>query len=900
MPGYSIEYRTHVQNEGWETEWSADGETAGTQGKGLRLEGIQIRLVSNRSDLTDYNSLLSKISKLDESLYTDYSITYLDETVSANTVKDTNTQDEVDSAVEAIQDAYSSLEKLSSYKSYSTAGTFGTSTVTTISSGVIVEKGETTLQNLIIRGDLILDSSASGSITLDNVEVTGDILVRGSLTTLNYDSSEDVNLIFQTFSNGSLTVNSSGDGLLNIYYSEEMSGVVTQATSKSVVLSGSFGEVGFDGTLFKISVSDDSYVDWLTLGDDSEGSTISVSEGATVARMTLYSKTAMTGTGVVTLLEANANNITYTKSPKKVTVGSYVTVDPKLEAILVKSITLTSSSSNLYMGSTVTMTASTSPTDATDDSINWSIINGTGSATISSDGVITPTALGSVTVRATAGDGSGVKAIKTFVIKEPVGGILTSMTTKLPMGTVSPVINITLTGDTFTTEASTVANWTIDSASGLSIRSIVRNSSTSVTVYTTGTAASGTFTLHANEEAMTSGVESEELNIEIYLQEVSLLTIPGIVAPVTGATPSLAGISTDQYTGTIMWYPTASTFQEGVSYTASVVLTPKSGYTFEGVNANSFVVAGASSVTNTANSGVVTVVFPATSLISTDANILSGTLGGATIGGESFTGASTIATSTSLTVAVPAESRTDAILSLTKSNSASTITYGKNTGVVPDNTIYSVNLSTTGTIASLNSGDVIWVKVVAEDGITTRYYKITVVDIVYDLLTVTQPSGVAIATEQTTVEDALTYLNENYSTVTVTSSPSGVTTLPVIWSFTTVDNWDSEFSSDKDAYNVFRWTAVLGDVTNTNSVNTTGVTTVKSTWVHTYDVAFVTNNDQTIETITVEEGNILGEPEGMVKEGSTLDGWYLEETFETKWDFADAISADITLYAKWV
>jgi uncharacterized repeat protein (TIGR02543 family) len=134
----------------------------------------------------------------------------------------------------------------------------------------------------------------------------------------------------------------------------------------------------------------------------------------------------------------------------------------------------------------------------------------------------------------------------------------------------------------------------------------------------------------------------------------------------------------------------------------------------------------------------------------------------------------------------------------------------------------------------------------------------------------------------------------------VTSSPSGVTTLPVIWSFTTVDNWGSEFSSDKDAYNVFRWTAVLGDVTNTNSVNTTGVTTVKSTWVYTYDVAFVTNNDQTIDTITVEEGNILGEPEGMVKDGFTLEGWYLEETFETKWDFADVISGDMTLYANWI
>jgi len=45
-----IEYRTHVENEGWETGWATDGEAAGTEGKGLRLEGIQIRLVNMPSN----------------------------------------------------------------------------------------------------------------------------------------------------------------------------------------------------------------------------------------------------------------------------------------------------------------------------------------------------------------------------------------------------------------------------------------------------------------------------------------------------------------------------------------------------------------------------------------------------------------------------------------------------------------------------------------------------------------------------------------------------------------------------------------------------------------------------------------------------------------------------------
>ncbi|MBO4365610.1 MAG: Ig domain-containing protein, partial [Eggerthellaceae bacterium] len=40
---YDIAYRTHVQNEGWQG-WKRNGVMAGTEGKGYRLEGIEIKL----------------------------------------------------------------------------------------------------------------------------------------------------------------------------------------------------------------------------------------------------------------------------------------------------------------------------------------------------------------------------------------------------------------------------------------------------------------------------------------------------------------------------------------------------------------------------------------------------------------------------------------------------------------------------------------------------------------------------------------------------------------------------------------------------------------------------------------------------------------------------------------
>ena len=44
--GYSgsVEYKTLIQNKGWESAWKKDGELSGTSGEALRLEAIQIRL----------------------------------------------------------------------------------------------------------------------------------------------------------------------------------------------------------------------------------------------------------------------------------------------------------------------------------------------------------------------------------------------------------------------------------------------------------------------------------------------------------------------------------------------------------------------------------------------------------------------------------------------------------------------------------------------------------------------------------------------------------------------------------------------------------------------------------------------------------------------------------------
>ena len=92
---------------------------------------------------------------------------------------------------------------------------------------------------------------------------------------------------------------------------------------------------------------------------------------------------------------------------------------------------------------------------------------------------------------------------------------------------------------------------------------------------------------------------------------VTQTAITGVTVPVTGEKP-VKTIDNTQFTGTITWDPSVSTFAASTVYTATITLVAKPGFKLNGVAANSFTVAGASSVSNSASSGVVTAKFPAT------------------------------------------------------------------------------------------------------------------------------------------------------------------------------------------------------------------------------------------------------------------------------------------------
>ncbi len=93
---------------------------------------------------------------------------------------------------------------------------------------------------------------------------------------------------------------------------------------------------------------------------------------------------------------------------------------------------------------------------------------------------------------------------------------------------------------------------------------------------------------------------------------ISSPSISGITIPVIDGTP-VSAIDANQYSATVTWSGTPTVFSPNTIYTATITITPKSGYTLTGVTANYFTVAGTSvPAANLVNSGVVTAIFPST------------------------------------------------------------------------------------------------------------------------------------------------------------------------------------------------------------------------------------------------------------------------------------------------
>ena len=68
----------------------------------------------------------------------------------------------------------------------------------------------------------------------------------------------------------------------------------------------------------------------------------------------------------------------------------------------------------------------------------------------------------------------------------------------------------------------------------------------------------------------------------------------------------------------------------------------------------------------------------------------------------------------------------------------------------------------------------------------------------------------------------------------------------------------------------------------------------------TFKVTFDSKGGSTVATANVEKDAKVEKPENPIKMGNIFYNWYTEETLENLYDFETPVTADITLYAKWI
>lgn len=287
------------------------------------------------------------------------------------------------------------------------------SVATVDSDGIVtaISGGEVTITCTTVDGGkratcLVSVASATVSVTGVSLDKTSMSLLVGNTGTLNATVSPS------NATNKSVTWSSSNTSVATVSSSGVVTAKATGTTTVTVRTSdgGKTANCNVTVTTASVAVTGVSVTPTslsLTAGDTYKlGATISPSN-ATNPNVSWSSSNTSVATvasdGTVTAKAAGSATITCTTADggKKATCS--VTV--KAATISVTGVSLNQSSLSLTEGNTATLTATVSPSNATNKAVNWSSSN-TSIATVSSSGIVTAKSAGSATITCTTQDGS--------------------------------------------------------------------------------------------------------------------------------------------------------------------------------------------------------------------------------------------------------------------------------------------------------------------------------------------------------------------------------------------------------------------------------------------------------------------------------------------------------------
>ena len=144
-------------------------------------------------------------------------------------------------------------------------------------------------------------------------------------------------------------------------------------------------------------------------------------------------------------------------------------------------------------------------------------------------------------------------------------------------------------------------------------------STVTVTGFNAAGVAAGKAFFQTNSNAFKAKIKIIEIT-RIVGDPIKVTAAVSGIKPVFGEAP-LTTVDTAQFSGPVAWSPAVSGSFAGVAYTATISLTAKAGYTFNGVAANAIDVVGATTVTHEAGTTTtltITAVFPTAAVAAPD------------------------------------------------------------------------------------------------------------------------------------------------------------------------------------------------------------------------------------------------------------------------------------------
>ena len=192
------------------------------------------------------------------------------------------------------------------------AGTYGHASATqTYSGNVVVMVPGVTLQNMVIKGNLILDKGiGEGDVTLNNVTVEGDTFVRGGgANSIHINGGQYKNIFIEKQDGRVRIVATNAEGVRVVMEAPDIKG-------NEIILEGDFESVVVNTPEVKVTVQGETTIKNLEVTEKAKATSINLNSGVKVEKAVLETKTSVTGQGTITeATGSGAKDSTYEKEP---------------------------------------------------------------------------------------------------------------------------------------------------------------------------------------------------------------------------------------------------------------------------------------------------------------------------------------------------------------------------------------------------------------------------------------------------------------------------------------------------------------------------------------------------------------------------------------------------------